>query len=108
MENNNLIFKKADVTRNDSLAVTATSSEVASDMSNKGGRRNIILRNNSPNAADIITISRGRAVAVAGRGIILNRNEVWFDSTDVTSVCWQYEIQAVCATANGVLSVTEE
>lgn len=102
------VFQKKNITRNESLAVTATSREIAGSMEGKGGRRNIIVRNNSPNAIDIITISRGSQAAVAGAGIILKQGEVWYDSTDVLSPCWQYEIQAVCATANGLLAVTEE
>jgi len=102
------IFQKLNITRNESLAVSTTSLEIASDMEGKGGRRNIIVRNNSPNAADIITISRGSAPAVAGVGIILKQGEVWYDSTDVNSICWQYQIQAICATVNGVLVISEE
>jgi hypothetical protein len=95
-------------TRNVSLAITATSSEVAADMERIGGRTNIVLRNNSPNAADIITVSLGRPAAVAGVGIIIKQGEVWFDSNDGTGyLAWQNEIQAVCATANGVLVVAE-
>lgn len=106
--NKDFIFTKKNITRNESLAVTATSREIASSMEGKGGRRNIIVRNNSPNAADIITIVRGSQAAIAGAGIMLRQGEVWYDSTDILSPCWQYEIQAVCATANGVVSITEE
>lgn len=95
-------------TRNESLSVIATSSEIASDMEGIGGRSNIIVRNNSPNAVDIITISLGKAAAVAGSGIVLRQNDVWQDSSDGTGYkAYPNEIQAVCATANGVLSVME-
>ena len=100
--------EKKDITRNESVAVSTTSLQLASNMNGKGGRRNIIIRNTSPNAIDIITITRGRNVAVAGAGIVLNQGEIWYDSTDLNSVCWQYEIQGICATINGTVSISEE
>jgi hypothetical protein len=102
------IFQRVKDTRNESVAVSTTSLEVAGDMEGKGIRRNIIIRNNSPNAIDIITIVRGSQRAVAGVGIVLKQGEVWYDSTDDKSTCWQYAVQAICATVNGVLAISEE
>ena len=94
-------------TRNESLTVGTTSVQVADDMQGREGRVSIILRNNSPNAADIITIALGNAASVAGTGIILKQGEVWYDANDSGYLCWQWKIQAVCATANGVLAIME-
>ena len=93
--------------RNEAVAVTATSGQVADTFQGRGGRVNIVLRNTSPNAIDIISINLGVASAVAGTGIVLRQNEVWGDSNDSGYQCWQDRIQAVCATANGTLSIME-
>ena len=66
----------AEFVRNEALAVIATSREIAEDLEGRGGRKNIVIRNNSPNAADIITIALGRNLAVAGSGIVLKQGEV--------------------------------
>ena len=93
--------------RNEAIAVTATSGEIAQTFVGRGGRVNIVIKNISPNAADIISISLGSTLAVAGTGIVLRQNDVWGDSNDSGYQCWQDKIQAVCATANGVISVME-
>jgi len=95
-------------TRNEQIAVTATSLEIAQDLEGFSKRRNIVIRNISPNVADIITLALGRNVAIANSGIQLKQNDSWFDSDDGTGYeCWQNQIQAICATANGVLAIFE-
>ena len=94
--------------RNDTLAVSTTSIEVCADMEGKPPRSDLIIRNNSPSVLDIITISIGSIKAVAGSGIILKQGEVWMNSTDISNPCWQGQIQAICATVNGVLAIMEK
>jgi hypothetical protein len=95
-------------TRNESMNIGTTSLEVAPNATISGGRKNIIFRNNSTAAADIITLSMGRPAAVAGTGIILKMGESFYDSDDGAGYeCWQEEVQAVCATATGVLVIVE-
>jgi len=93
--------------RNENLAVTATSRQIADDMSGRGGRVSIVIRNTSPNAADVITVSLGQQAAVATAGIVLRQGEVWYDSNDSGYLAFQNQIEAVCATANGTLALME-
>jgi len=94
-------------TRNETLAVSTTSIELAQDLEKRGGRKAIVVRNISPNAIDIITIALGDKVAVANSGIILKQNEVWYDANESGYEAWQNQIQIVCATINGLVSVME-
>jgi hypothetical protein len=94
--------------RNESLAVGTTSvqvSEVREVIQNE--RVAYTLRNSSPNAIDIITISLGFDKAVAGAGIVLAQGASFGESDDLGYKCHKGAIQAVCATANGVLSIME-
>jgi len=93
--------------RNEQVAVIATSAEIAQNLAARGGRKAIIIRNISPNAIDIITIALGKDAAVANSGIVLRQNEVWFDANDNGYECWQEQIQIICATANGLVAVME-
>lgn len=94
-------------TRNDSVAV-GTSSVVVSVPRQAGlVRKNIIIRNISTADADIITVALGANTAIAGFGLRLGKGDTWVDSTDAGYECFQGTITAICATANGVLAVTE-
>jgi len=94
-------------TRNDKLAVTATSVIVSDSRNAVNPRKNIVIRNTSPNAADIITINIGFSTATSSFGIVLNQNEAFSDSSESGYQCAQGTISAVCATANGQLSIYE-
>jgi len=93
--------------RNEKLTVGTTSKQIARDLSGIGGRRAIVIRNISSDPADVITLALGTDAAVSGAGIVLKQGEVWYDGNDAGYECWQHEIQAICDTSNGVLSVME-
>lgn len=95
--------------RNEQVSVTTTSSVVA-DATFKGmPRRHIIFRNTSANAADIITLSLGQDAAISNHGIVLRQYDSYIESmvNDPELDVWQGAIQAICATANGKLSISE-
>ncbi len=95
--------------RNETVAVTTASREIASDMESlKSKRSDLVIRNISTNAADIITIALGNVAAVANAGIVLRQQETLAISTDISNPCWQGAIQAICATINGNLSIMEK
>jgi len=93
--------------RNDSLTVSTASVIVSSVRPENNQRKMILVRNISTNAADIISISLGENAAIANKGIVLNPNESFYDVSDNGYVAHQGMINAICATANGVLSITE-
>lgn len=97
----------AEVVRNENLAISTTSIEILPSVKAIGGRSMFFLRNNSPNAIDIITICPGDRAAVANNGIILRQNDVYLESNDTGFECHQGAIQAICATINGTLAVSE-
>jgi hypothetical protein len=96
-----------EITRNESVAVGVASIVVAPMRSTLPKRKVITIRNNSPNAADIITLSFGQNAAVANAGIILKQYESMTDANDGGYECYQDQISAICATANGVLAIFE-
>lgn len=94
-------------TRNDSLAIPASNTLVAESRNQDNPRKALVVRNISPNAADTISITLGFNVAVANKGIVLRQYESFTDATDSGYQCWQGAITAICATANGLLSIFE-
>ncbi len=95
-----------DPARNESVLV-GTANVILSNPRQAGARRKVILiRNNSPNAADIITVTYGN-VSVADAGIVLKQYESFADSNDGGYECWQGTINAICATANGKIAIME-
>lgn len=70
-------------------------------------RKNILIRNTSANATSIITINFAFGPVVANAGVVLRQYESWSDSSESGYDCIQGVITAVCADANGQLSVYE-
>jgi len=98
----------SDNVRNERVLVGTTSTTIARLGDSKFSPRTaILIRNNSPNAADIITLNIGADVAVSGSGLVLNKGETWTDSNSEGYQCYQGVIQAICDTADGVLAVME-
>ena len=95
--------------RNEIVAVGLTSLELFKGTFLGQPRKMFAVRNTSPNALDIITLSLGGNAAVANTGIVLRQNDVYMESTvnDPSMDVWQGVIQAICATANGQLSIVE-
>lgn len=90
--------------RNDVVAVSTTSVEVAPARS----RKMIFIRNTSDDDTKIITVHLGYGVSVANYGIVLKRNESFADSNSGDNyVCTQGTITAICAVAGGQISVVE-
>jgi len=100
-------FQLQEPTRNEKLAVGATSVVVAETRNVDNPRKVIILRNTSDNAAKIITVHMGQGVAVAEVGIVLKQNEAVTDSSESGYKCHQGTITAICAVADGQLSIFE-
>lgn len=85
-----------------------TSSVVVSQARNELGQRNtLVIRNISPNSADIITVNLGQRQATADAGIVLNKGESFSESKSAGYKNFQGVITAICATANGKLAVFE-
>lgn len=93
--------------RNDSVAVGVTSVIIAEVRPSTVPRRDILIRNISPNAADIITVNLGSVIAVANKGIVIQQGESFSFSTEQSNPCPQCQFSAICATANGVVSIME-
>lgn len=93
--------------RNDSVSVGTSSVTVSEARNSDNPRKVIVVRNNSTAAADIIYISMGSAQAVANKGIVLRQYEVFTDAADGLYQPFQGTINAICATANGSLTVFE-
>jgi hypothetical protein len=96
-----------EVARNDSVAVGTSSVVISEIRLMQNPRRDILVRNISPNAADIITVNIGPTIAVANVGIILRQYENFSFSSEVSNPCPQGQFTAICATANGVLAIME-
>lgn len=108
-------FSPYDNVRNEQVAVGVSAVTVADnrktgmyDESGNNVRKVLSIRNISPNAADIITVwLSSTGVATANSGIVLRQYESFTDSQDSGYMPWQDKVTAICATANGILTVFE-
>lgn len=96
-----------EITRAETVNVGATSIPVAPARLTTPNRKVIVIRNNSSNAADIITLNFGQNAAVSNAGLILRQYESFVDADDGGYQCYQDQINAICATANGVVAIFE-
>lgn len=94
-------------TRNAQVAVGVASTQISEQRNKMNPRKAYVFSNSSPNAADIITINLGGNAAVANIGIILHQGDVVSDSNSGDYEVHQGSITAICATANGQLSIYE-
>jgi hypothetical protein len=94
-------------TRNEKVAQGLTSAVVCQARQEATKRTTFIIRNVSSADADVITLGLGFRSVVAENGIVLKKGEHYSESTDNGFQCWQGEISAICATANGQLSIFE-
>lgn len=97
----------SDQARNDSVSIGLTNTLVAEARTEANPRKAIVIRNISPNAADIITINLGLSTATANKGIVLKQYESFSDSSETGYECFQGTINGICATADGVVSIME-
>jgi len=94
-------------TRNEAVVV-GTSNVILSEARNEDNKRkDILVRNISPNAADIISVNVGYGQAVANQGIVLKQYESFTYSTSQGYEPYQGVITAVCATVNGKVAIFE-
>jgi len=93
--------------RNDQVDVTTSNGKIADARNELKPRVSIVIRNTSASTADIITVNFGFNTAVANKGMVLQQNESISDSSENGYQCWQGVITAICATANGKLSIFE-
>lgn len=102
--------ESAQARRTENVAVSTTSLQISPRRDDRSDlRRQFVLRNNSPNAIDIITIELGENLAVAGTGaIILLQGQPYGEADGEGFECHKGAISAVCATVNGVLGVMEK
>jgi len=96
-----------EATRNETLLVGATSTIISEARQGLQPRKNIVIRNISPNVADVITLNLGLSLAVADAGIVLKQNESYSDSSETGYDAFQGVITGICATANGKLAIYE-
>jgi len=93
--------------RNDVVAISTSSVVIFEALADQTPRKSFSIRNTSSNAADIISLTFGNERAVANEGVVLNQNEIWQESSEINNECFQGVISAICATANGQLSIME-
>lgn len=96
-----------EITRNEAVSVGTSSIIISPVRHTLPKRKVIIVRNISPEALDIITISFGQQAAVTDTGLILKQYESFVDSSSDGYEAYQDQINAICATANGKLAVFE-
>jgi hypothetical protein len=94
-------------TRNEQINVGTTSVIVSEARNELNPRKDILIRNTSANVADVITIVIGFTTATDNNGIVLKMNESVSFSNETGYTMPQGTISAICATANGKLSIFE-
>ncbi len=95
-------------TRNESDTVSTTSKVLATPRNTLPKRKVLTIRNTSPNSADTITISFGdTGQAVSGEGVVLKQNESFVDATSEGYEAFQGQVNAICDTVNGTVSIFE-
>lgn len=103
-------FGPYEPTRNEQVLVGVTSAVISESrsLSPQNKRKVILIRNTSPNTVDIIYVwFSSSGVAASNSGIRLLQGESVVDSSDSGYDCFQDKITAICATANGTVSVYE-
>ncbi len=93
--------------RQESVLIGTSSKIISEFRHEQEPRRVIVVRNISPNAADVISIAFGLTQAVNDTGIVLRQYESFTETTDAGYQCFQGSITAICATANGKLAILE-
>jgi len=96
-----------EITRSEQLTVTTSSSIISPARQTLPKRKVLTVRNTSAAATSIITISFGQNSAIANAGIVLRQYESFTDAQDGQYDPYQGQINAICADANGLVSVFE-
>lgn len=93
--------------RNEIVPVGTSNTSVCLASFMEKPRKVLTIRNTSPNATDIITVTMANTRSANNAGIVLRQFESFTDSTDSGYECWQGPVNAICATATGQISVFE-
>ena len=94
-------------TREDEETIN-TSSVVISPVRNTFPPRKILLiRNTSESENAVISVSFGEKSAVNGRGIVLQKNESFSDSSSDGYEAYQGQINAICSQDGGKVAIFE-
>lgn len=108
MDAGNIYSTIQEPTRDEIVAVGTTSIVVATARQfAQQKRKTITIRNNSSSSTSIITLVRGLKTATANAGIVLRQYESITDSSESGYDAYQGEWSAICADANGSLSISE-
>ena len=92
-------------TRNESVTLAVTSTEIAKEVNAPGLRRTMLAITNT-SAAAVATLAKGNVAAIAGAGIILQPNGTYIESDDNAFRCWQGGVQVIGSVV-GTVSVVE-
>jgi len=93
--------------RNEILAVGVTAVQVSEQRLSVQKRKVFFVRNTSDDPSKIITVTYGGLTNVANQGFVLRQNESFTDSTSEGYECFQGVVTAICAAADGQLTVVE-
>lgn len=94
-------------TRNEQIDVGTSATLVSEARNELNQRKDLLLRNTSTNTADIITVAVGFVTPTTNNGIVLRMDESVSFSSETGYTMPQGTISAICATANGKLSIFE-
>jgi len=99
-------YNPNEVTRNEKVIVTNSSSSIMSPRWDDKGRTSFVIRNTSSVVGEEITIAIGENSAVAQEGILLKQGETYAENTDSGFVCWQGRITAICNNASAIQNLS--
>lgn len=91
----------AQLIRNSSASVSATSTEILPANVKRVAFSVIPLT-----TGVVVTLAKGSVVAVAGNGVVLTKNQPYFESDGQPFHCWRGPVQAV-SDASGTVAISE-
>ena len=92
--------------RNEQILVGTSSTSLCKAHTGQNYRRDLVIRNISTNAVSVISISLN-ALAQNNIGIVLKQNEAVTFSQDQGPIIFQGDVNAICADANGIITLME-
>lgn len=93
--------------RNDTVSVGLTNTLISEARNELNPRKVFVIRNISADDADIITLNLGFTTATANKGVVIKKGESYGEASEAGFSAWNGTINAICATANGSVSVFE-
>lgn len=92
--------------RNDAVTVGTTSIQVC-ESPGAASRRTSLVFTNVSTGTEVISLNIGPSAAVAGRGIVLNPGDTYYEFRDPAFNVWSGPVQAICSAATGSLAIYE-